>query len=387
VEAQVDQISNHDRSQKAALAFECGLGRDFPNGNLPAVVEAQTTESNRSLAGFASLINSLSRCSAVATLKLAEVVSAAQASLDPEELDRLAELTKYSPGTFSKLIKIANCRARFEPLVGRLPAGWTVLYHLARLEAEQLDRLDAICGIRPDLTIRDIESFLDRTKRSGHETAAPADNVEPESFCELATIQVSTSLPAEAKERISELLKSCLADQPVHLDFPEPRGKAEQRHREKMVVQLRTALGSILASHCEARNAVNQSRYEAIESAAWQHQHKDQKGAYPYAASDPNSIEHVDHQFWIGGKNLDRRAFLRYLRTEKIITPYSPLVAFAHLGEARCIKYAIDYCEALSAKPRSLSKTRLQEVIANEPANAAFAKKYLDMISSRGEGI
>jgi hypothetical protein len=145
----------------------------FPNGNLPAVVEVQTTEGNRSLAGFVNQINSLSRGSASATLKLAEIVSAAKASLDPEEFVQVAVVTKYSVASFSKLVTIANCRSRFEPLVGRLPAGWTVLYPLARLEPGQFDRLDEIGGIRPDLTIRDIESFLalDRAKRTGDETA------------------------------------------------------------------------------------------------------------------------------------------------------------------------------------------------------------------------
>jgi hypothetical protein len=284
-------------------------------------------------------------------------------------------------------VTIANHRAIFAPLMDRLPPTWTVLYKLTRLKEGQLERLNALGAIRRDLTSRDIDLFLllDRDAGNGNQPM-PEGETYTEAFCPFATILISAHLPAEAKEALKERLQSSLVDQAAHIEFVEEKGAAQKGRREQLIPSLRAALAACLAPYCEARNNLTPEEYETYENTGWQHQHKNQKGTYPYAPSDPRSIEHEDHQFWIGGKFADHKAFFRHLGTEKIIMSYSPLTAYADLGEARCIRYALDYCEALSAKPRSVSKARLEVVIEKEPANAAHAKKYLQMITDRAAG-
>lgn len=261
-----------------------GSGRDFPNGKLPALLQEGTRIDN-----YVREIKSILQASASATLELATVVHSAKRDLDTTEFTALAERTGWSPATFSKLITIDQNRQMLSEYIDRLPSAWTVLYRLAQLSTEQLARFDHLRKLRPDTRIRDIEEFLALKEHVTNAPVAPALHSQREedrtAFCELARIEVAEELAAEARDEIKQRLEEAIEGFPAHLSFREPRTIAVRRHRDTLRAVLTTELQLILSRYNAENASVDQYQLDRIENAAWQYQHKQQKGAFARAIS------------------------------------------------------------------------------------------------------
>lgn len=291
----------------------------------------------------------------------------------------LAVLSGLSLATLSKLRAIHDHRERFEGRAKDLPAAWTVLYDLTRLTDAQFKRLADDNKIRPDLTNQTIKFY----------TGLFARPREAKKGLRLfATIKILGSMDAESVERlrvtVDASLKDALRGVPAQVEFPESKMQAKDRMRREMAIKLHALLIKRLSTYKAARADLSDRQYETLENAAWQHQHKYQKKTYPYPASDKKSIENRAHPYSIKGKLDTRAVFLSFLRTKKIITPYNPISDFSDLGEAKCIKFALEYCEASTPKARRSATKRLDNIIKAKSTNAKHAQKYLEMIQSLG---
>jgi hypothetical protein len=269
--------------------------------------------------------------------------------------------------------------ARFDSRVHELPAAWTVLYDLTRLTDAQFKRLAEDNKIRPDLTNETIKFYAGLFSRP---------RAAKKGLRLFATIRIPGSMDADSIEHlrvsVGAALKEALKDVHAQIDFPESKTEAQDRSRRELATKLHALLVKRLSTYKAARSNLSDRQYEVLENAAWQHQHKHQKGNYPYPASDKKSIENRAHPYSIKKKLDTRSKFLDFLRSEKIITTYNPISDFADLGEAKCIKFALEYCEARSPKARRTAKKRLDDIVKAKSTNARHAQKYLEMIQGIG---
>ena len=196
-------------------------------------------------------------------------------------------------------------------------------------------------------------------------------NIEPQKF-------------AEVRLSIGNALKPLLKGIAAKIDYPESKSDTKASARRDLAINLHDKLKKRLSKYKSARAGLSATNYELVENAAWQHQHKFQKGAFPYKPNDKKSVENRHHPYSLNGRFPTRAKFLRYLRRSKIITPYNPIADFGELGEAKCIKYAIEYCDAKNSRSRRIAKKHLDDIIRADSTNARHATKYLAMIESQG---
>jgi hypothetical protein len=242
--------------------------------------------------------------------------------------------------------------------------------------------------LRRDLTARDLASFLSEVSQAmSSESSSAQDSVErkqdepiKDALRTIAVVRTPAGLPDNAVEAIKSLVAQSLRDQPAHIDFPVSKTAAQQRRLVSALEKLQFELMEMMCESDIYRESLNESEYEAFENAAFQHHHWDQKGTYPYPSSDPRSIEHPDHRFCIKGELASSKLFFKHLRSQNLITPYSPVSDFGSADEARCLKLGIDFCEAKTPKAKSLSKKELLRIAEEDPANSGTAKRVLLMI-------
>ena len=91
--------------------------------------------------------------------------------------------------------------------------------------------------------------------------------------------------------------------------------------------------------------------------------------------------EHRDHQYSVR-KYKGPVAFFDELKSKGIFTPHHPVKDMP--GEARCYKFAHQYCTATSSKAQDASMEALKAIEAAEPQHSALAQECLEILS-RGE--
>jgi hypothetical protein len=247
------------------------------------------------------------------------------------------------------------------------------------LSDAQFKRLVDEKKLRPDLTIKEISFYAgmfahEKGKQGGLRL--------------FATIKISQDVSGATLSKLRPLietkLKELLKGISSQIEFPESKSEARDRNRLAVASQLHEILTKRLSSYKAARANLTERQYEVIENAAWQHQHKYQKNSYPYPSSDKKSIENPKHPYSLKGKYKTRAEFLTFLRNDKIITPYNPIADYAALGEEKCMKFALEYCEAKSSKARRTARKHLDDIIKAGSTNARYAAKYLQMIEQKG---
>jgi hypothetical protein len=356
----------------------------FPDGK-SAQGKSIPVDEDFTAAAYAVRIKAILDKTVDGIFEAARVVCAASEKLGKGEYLRLAALTGMSVGTLNKLKTIHERSARFADVMDALPATWTNIYELARLDDDQFALLRETRRLRPDLTGDEIKECSRRSQagaREGLNRPLPTEREPHGARRRLAvTIMISEDLPQEGIDQIRIKIEEALKGQPVFLDFPEEAGKVRERTRRNLVPALQTKLKEFL-SNGGSGGELSVSDREVVDNAAWQFHHKKQKGEYPYPPSDPLSVQHAEHLYSVR-RYKDPASFLKHLRAKKIITPYSPLSEFAELGEARCVRYALDFCSAASPKVRRSSRERLAEMMSKEPMYADVAQRYLNVIAGR----
>jgi hypothetical protein len=97
---------------------------------------------------------------AEAVLGLAETLAEAKVKLNGVDFHCFCNEvgTPEGSSTYSKLLKIAENSARFQPFVDRLPNTWTTIYKLAKLPSEKFERVSA--NLTPFITAREINEIV-----------------------------------------------------------------------------------------------------------------------------------------------------------------------------------------------------------------------------------
>jgi hypothetical protein len=101
---------------------------------------------------------------AEAVLGLAETLAEAKVKLNGVDFHYFCNEvgTPEGSATYSKLLKIAENSARFQPFVDRLPNTWTTIYKLAKLPSEKFERVSA--NLTPFITAREINEIVGEEK-------------------------------------------------------------------------------------------------------------------------------------------------------------------------------------------------------------------------------
>jgi hypothetical protein len=287
-----------------------------------------------------------------------------------------------------------------------LPAEWTVLYQLCQLSDDKLKRLVNERRLRPDLTAQKIEDYelaIDRSSpvvdgESAADTAViratktplqeepPRPRGSENRSRPVAIIRAYDDFDEEGfREGIKKALKPVLKGKPLKLEFPERKSAIKENNRRTLASELTADLTRRLRSYEQARANLSKQDYQTLENAAWQHQQKFKTGRFPYERTEPTSVEHPDHPYCITKPQFSTRAmFLGWMRKQKLITAYNPIPDNPDLGEESCIKFAIEYCQAKTAKARRIAKAALDKLARPKSANKQHAEKYLKLIDRKG---
>ena len=104
------------------------------------------------------------RKTAEAVLGLAETLAEAKVKLNGVDFHCFCNEVGTPEGspTYTKLLKIADNAARFQPFIDRLPNTWTTIYKLAKLPSEQFERVSA--DLTPFITAREIDELVGEEK-------------------------------------------------------------------------------------------------------------------------------------------------------------------------------------------------------------------------------
>ena len=168
-------------------------------------------------------------------------------------------------------------RARIEKYIDEVPAAWTIMYDLCRLSESQFSRLVDDKKLRPDLTTDTIKFYSALFARAPKST--------DRSSKVLAIIRVPSNIEpqklAEVRLSIGNALKPLLKGIAAKIDYPESKSDAKASARRDLAINLHDRLKKRLSKYKSARAGLSATNYELVENAAWQHQHKFQKGAFP----------------------------------------------------------------------------------------------------------
>ena len=110
--------------------------------------------------------NSFLKKTAEAILGLAQTLAEAKKNLNGVDFNIFCDEVGTPEGspTCTKLLKIADNAARFQPFVSRLPNTWTTIYQLAKLPAEKFERVSA--NLTPFITAREINEIVGEEKEA-----------------------------------------------------------------------------------------------------------------------------------------------------------------------------------------------------------------------------
>jgi hypothetical protein len=247
---------------------------------------------------YAEGIKQAQRKSTRAVLEGCAIADQAYRNLTDSEFKKLPGLTDLSAGTLSKLRTIHKQRHRFEERLDDCPSGWTTLYPLAKLTDAQFNQLVTDGKLRPDLTEKTLELL------SGHFHSDSASDDGDRGSSVVATIRTTGRMPEEQltklQAKIKGVLDPALKGTSARVILPPERKSAfKDKNRTQLAADLEKLLAKQLAPYNAARASLSENEYEVLENAAWQHEQRKKSGKYPYAATDPNSIERSEHPYSI----------------------------------------------------------------------------------------
>jgi hypothetical protein len=132
------------------------------NGAL--VLQNGKSVSNPEVEKYVLRYKSFLKKAAEAVLGLAETLAEAKVKLNGVDFHCFCNEvgTPEGSATYSKLLKIAENSARFQPFVDRLPNTWTTIYKLAKLPSEKFERVSA--NLTPFITAREINEIVGEEK-------------------------------------------------------------------------------------------------------------------------------------------------------------------------------------------------------------------------------
>ncbi len=121
---------------------------------------------------WASEINRIWAEGGANTLQLAKIVSMARKQLPRGHWSALWRLPQmpFSKRKADMLVRIARLAGLNEKTFAHLPRGWSILYQLARLDLDQLERLVREGSVNPELTLAEARKL---TRRSATHSAGP----------------------------------------------------------------------------------------------------------------------------------------------------------------------------------------------------------------------
>jgi hypothetical protein len=331
---------------------------------------------------YAEQIKRNSRETVRVNLERARLAEEAYRALSKSEFKKLAKIIKFSLSTLSKWRTIHRQRHRFEKNIDDCPLEWTTMYLIATFTDGQFDRFVADGKLHSNLTAKTVEIY------SGLFQGESVSDDRGDGYTVIASVRVARELTedqlSKLREEISTALKPVFKGHPARIDFPERKSALKEKNRKRLEGELQKLLAQQLAPYNAAKAGLSKNDYEVLDNAAWQHERRQKTGEYPYVATKPNSIEHSKHPYSINNKRFaDCTKFRRYLLNRKIITPYFPIPEIPELGEAHCIQLAVQSCDG-NARTRRSARQRLSDIRKGGSKNAAHAKKYIDMLESRG---
>lgn len=360
----------------APLASQFG---NFPSGN----IADRTLLTGRET--YAAAIKKLSARSARSPIEIGSIFDDADRQLNSQENLKLAADVGYSPPTVSKFRKIHASRDRLLPHIDRLPGLWTVQYELVCLTERHFLALVQSSLLRPDLTAEAIRQFVLLLKEGS--AASGASSIEPaetSKFRPFAVVNISKNADDAAEKNLMEELQLLSKRHSAELKPVASKRRDNADRCKALIPDLEDKLTRDLSQFFGEQSGLSAEKSELLHNAAWQHHSFEQNRAARYHSSDPRSIEHADHPYSINGEFKDAKSFRKHLRELKIITVLSPIGAYAELGETKCIKLALDYCQAQTAKAKSVAKSSLEFLVKTDERNVDCARKYLDLILDRG---
>tara|TARA_Y100001963_G_scaffold159620_1_gene264130 strand:+ start:1697 stop:2794 length:1098 start_codon:yes stop_codon:yes gene_type:complete len=326
-------------------------------------------------------------------IETAKTLTDAQIKLSPIEFETLKNGLPFGDSVRSMMLSIGNTN-RFElkrttPL---LPPNYNILYEFSTLDNEEWKQAQEDGIVNPNITTSEVRKWkqslrlgLPKTKTSGTSTKKKPSTSQIKYH---AFIPPITGLDDKKKKKVETILKTLrkqlesLNIDLIFNDDPQPnRREILQDKKNILINDLEERLENGLKKF---NRKVSPEELDRITSAYYQYRYYQDKGSYPYPKNVKynqytlDDIRHSGNKF--GEDKMGFKKFMKYVRDNKIITQWTPIREWGELGDAKCIKLALEHTKSDSNVARGNYKRQLKQIANRKSTNSKYAQKYLDML-------
>ena len=321
-------------------------------------------------------------------LETASLIADANETLTTQEWNILVQDLPFGDSVRSMMLGIGNTkRFNSQRIQKLLPPNYNILYEYSTLDNDEW-KLAILEGIvDTDVSTTEVRKWKQNVRLGG--SSSSGGNITGVSDKFYAVVPAIDDLKEKDKKQVRKLLDNLqtkLKPMGADLIYQETTTATfRQQQLDKQREKLKKILAGKLHSHLKKYNKnVSFRELEQIESSYYQYRYYQDHDRYAYAdASKPRNhsvddIRHPDNPF--GEDEMGFRGFMKWVRENKVITQWTPIRELKELGEAKCIKLALEHANASNHGQRSNYKRQLTSISKRGGVNSKYAKKYLDML-------
>jgi len=321
-------------------------------------------------------------------LETASLIADANETLTTQEWNLLVQDLPFGDSVRSMMLGIGNTkRFNSQRIQKRLPPNYNILYEYSTLDNEEWKQAIVEGIVDTDVSTREVRKWKQDMRLGG--ASSTTTNITGVSDKFYAVIPAIDDLKEKDKKKVRKLLDNLQTKlKPIGADLIYQETTTPTFRKQKLNESrdnLNAKLGNLLRKKLDKYNSIiSFSQLQKVESAYYQYRYTQDHGRYPYAnASSPqmystDDIRHPKNKF--GEQQMGFKEFMKWVRDNKVITQWTPIREWKELGEAKCIKLALDHTNASNHGQRSNYKRQLTNILKRGGVNSKYAKKYLDML-------
>ena len=322
-------------------------------------------------------------------LETASLVADANETLTTQEWNELVQDLPFGDSVRSMMLGIGKTK-RFGPqrIQKLLPPNYNILYEYSTLDSAEWKQAILEGIVDTDVSTTEVRKWK-QNMRLGGSSSSTSTTITGVSNKFYAVVPSIDDLKDKDKKQVRKLLDTLqkklktLGADVIYQETTTTTYRQEQLELQRG--KLKKTLAASLQSHLKKYNSnVSFRELEQIESAYYQYRYYQDHDRYAYAdASKPHNhsiddIRHPDNPF--GEDEMGFRVFMKWVRNNNVITQWTPIRELKELGEAKCIKLALEHTNASNHSQRSNYKRQLTNISKRGGVNSKYAKKYLDML-------
>lgn len=354
----------------------------------------QERQLTRTAAEFANEIQAQWNTATHAIYETCRLLNEARAALKPGHADtpewlEFKRRLPFGDGVLKKLMVIGGyAPLRKQSLQKRLPPNYTIIYEVTQLDpVDELPLAIRNNEIHPKMRRQEFIQWRSELRTAESATSHSGRTVKSKPEGIFVSISSTKEITSQEFSDLQRDIKKLVDRYELLADFGKQAEKAKRHAKEEILASLRAELSQQMA---RVTNDLDQDELDLLESTAFQMRRyqdiRDRKAkgdssiTMIYDPSDPVSIEHPKHPFYV--EKWDNSRFFSYLGDRNVVTQWTPVERLVGFGELEMLARAISLLEATSEIVREKHLRKLKNVVSRKSTNAPHARKILKLIEA-----